>query len=272
MNSNSLPRSSDTVPAFASAFRKQITVVSALVIREMHTRYGRENLGFIWMTLEPLLLGLAVVALWSVARGNTQHGLPVLTFVLTGYVPFMIWRQFLGRSVKCISSNIGLLYHRHVRILDLLYARFVLELFGVCNAFVVAAFFFWAIDLYKLPVDFGLFYLGWFYLAVSSLGVGLIMSAVTEMYDWAGKLVGPIVFISYPLSGVFFMLEWLPEKAREVLIWMPTVNAFEMIRGGQFGPAVNVYYDVPLASIICLTLVFLGLIMCRNTHRHLVLG
>lgn len=267
--------SSSEVPirrSFARGYSKQLTVISALVIREIHTRYGRDNLGFLWLFIEPLLLGLAIIAIWSLARGDFQHGIPVLTFVMTGYVPFMIWRQILSRSVKCVSANGGLLYHRQVRILDLILSRALLEIVGVCAAFVFVAFLFWAINLYEPPDDLGLFYLGWIYLILASVGVGMILTALSEIYEWTEKLVAPVIILSYPLSGVFFMLDWLPQSARDVMMWVPTVNAFEMIRGGQFGQDVKVYFDVPQTSLVCLALLATGLLMCRRIHRHLVLG
>lgn len=257
---------------FVDSLRIQSVVVSALVIREIHTRYGRENFGFVWLIIEPLLLCLGVIAIWTLWRGDSQHGLPVLAFVMTGYIPLTLWRHIVTRCVKCIRSNAGLLYHKQVRILDLLTARILLEFCGATAAFVAIAFVFWASNMYEWPQDLGLFYLGWFYMLAFSAGFGLIMAGLTEIVDWTDKLVQPMMYLFLPLSGVFFMLDWLPQYVREGLLWMPSVNAFEMIRGGQFGPSVQVYYDIPRASIECAAMLFIGLILCRSAHRHLVLG
>lgn len=258
-----------SVDLFRRACRTQLIVVGAILVREIHTRYGRENFGFIWIIIEPLLLGMAVVAFWVLWRSDLQQGIPVLIFAMTGYIPFMLWRQFLSRSIKCVSVNLGLLYHRQVRVLDLLYARFIIEMLGVVLAFWIAGFFFWSIDLYSLPRDLGLFYLGWFYLFFATLGAGLGLAALTERFDWSAKLTGPLIFMSYPLSGVFFLLDWLPERARTFLIWMPTVNAFEMIRGGQFGDVIRVHYDHGAALLTCSLLLLLGLVGCRRIHAHI---
>lgn len=254
------------------ALRLQVIVVSALVIREIHTRYGRENLGFVWLIIEPLLLCVGVIAIWTLWRGDSQHGLPVLAFVISGYIPLTLWRHIVTRCVRCIRSNSGLLYHRQVRILDLLTARIVLEFFGAVSAYVVIAFLFWAVDLYQWPVDLWLFYLGWFYMLLFSAAFGLIMAGLTEIVEWTEKLVAPMMYLFLPISGVFVMLDWLPDYAREALLWMPSVNAFEMIRGGQFGPSVPVYYDVPRTTLECMAMLFVGLVMCRNAHRHLSLA
>ena len=49
--------------------RIQARVIGALMMRELHTRYGRENIGYLWLILEPMFLATAVgLLLISVAR------------------------------------------------------------------------------------------------------------------------------------------------------------------------------------------------------------
>ena len=40
--------------SFASALATQFRVIGALILRELHTRYGRENIGYLWMIGEPM--------------------------------------------------------------------------------------------------------------------------------------------------------------------------------------------------------------------------
>ena len=46
-----------------SCFRIQMRVIGALTLREMGTRFGRDNLGYLWLFLEPMMLGGAIGAL-----------------------------------------------------------------------------------------------------------------------------------------------------------------------------------------------------------------
>ena len=41
----------------------KMNVIGALIMRELHTRYGRENIGYLWMVLEPMTLAVAVSSL-----------------------------------------------------------------------------------------------------------------------------------------------------------------------------------------------------------------
>jgi capsular polysaccharide transport system permease protein len=78
------------------------------------------------------------------------------------------------------------------------------------------------------------------------------------------------MYLLLPISGVFFMANWLPERYRALALYMPTVNAFEMIRGGQFGPSVHVYYDSVYTAWVCAALLALGLLLSRRIHRYLI--
>ena len=43
----------------------QLRVLGALLMREIITRYGRDNLGFLWLFVEPMIFTLGITALWS---------------------------------------------------------------------------------------------------------------------------------------------------------------------------------------------------------------
>lgn len=249
----------------------QRIVIGALMMREVHTRYGRENLGFLWLFLDPMILCTGVMGIWWVMHGSSEHGVPILAFCVTGYMPLVLWRHVINRAVHCFRANGALLYHRQIRVLDLLLSRFLLEIYGAMIAFSVIAFIFWAIGLYQPPKDLGLFYLGWLYFILFTSGLGLIIGPLTEMVHWAEKIVGPFMYFSLPVCGVFFMVEWLPAKAQRVLEWVPTVNAYEMIRGGQFGSGVHPHYDIGYMTLVCVATVSLGLYLTHNVHRHLII-
>ena len=51
--------------SIAAAFRLQLTVIWALILRELHTRYGRENIGFLWVVGEPILFCGGVAIAWD---------------------------------------------------------------------------------------------------------------------------------------------------------------------------------------------------------------
>ena len=59
----------------------QKRVIGALLMREIITRYGRNNIGFLWLFVEPLLITLMILLLWGAARANQYSDLNIIAFI-----------------------------------------------------------------------------------------------------------------------------------------------------------------------------------------------
>jgi capsular polysaccharide transport system permease protein len=53
----------------------QLRVLHALMMRELITRYGRDNLGVLWLVGEPMIFTLGVTTLWHPNRCFRGYGL-----------------------------------------------------------------------------------------------------------------------------------------------------------------------------------------------------
>jgi capsular polysaccharide transport system permease protein len=91
---------------------------------------------------------------------------------------------------------------------------------------------------------------------------------VSEVYE---KLLPVTTYIMIPFSGAFTMQSWLTPAAGAFLYYSPFVHGMELIREGVFGPVIDARWDptVPLAASMVLGLI--GLTLCRNIRRHLVI-
>src|SRR5690606_28649188 len=108
---------------FLEQWLVQRRVIGALLMREMLTRYGRRNIGFLWLFIEPMMVTLTVAAIWT-ARGFHQiSDIPIVSFVITGYSGIQLWRNMSRRCINAIEPNQSLLRHRPVKMLDIYLAR-----------------------------------------------------------------------------------------------------------------------------------------------------
>ena len=254
----------------AAGWRIQRRVVSALMLRELVTRFGRENIGFLWVMAEPLLFAVLVGIVWRFMKGPEEHGVSVIAFVATGYIPLTLFRQALSRSIRVFSVNGSLLYHRQIKVLDFIFVRFLIEMIGALMAYLFIALLLIPLDEFPIPADFGIFLVGWILYAWFTLSLVLCLAPLSEKSEILEKLIPVTTYIAIPFSGTFTMLSWLTPDAQAVLWWSPFVHAMEMMRAGIFGPGVNAEWSFFVPISACLVLTMLGLVMCHRIRRDLV--
>ena len=239
----------------------------ALMMREVITRFGRDNLGALWLIAEPMIFTLGVATLWSAA--GMQHGssIPITAFAVTGYSSVLLWRNCASRTIGAIDSNLPLLFHRNVKVIDVFLTRIVLEVAGATGSFAVLAMFFTSIGWMEAPVDMLQVIFGWFMLAWFGAALGLLIGAGTAYSHIVEKLWGPTSYLLFPLSGAAFMVDWLPPAFQKVVLLLPMVHGVEILREGYFGNAVRTHYDVGYMAVVCLLLSLAALYLVRDANQ-----
>lgn len=257
---------------FLRGLRVQANVVGALIMRELHTRYGRENIGYLWMVLEPMTLAVAVSSL-HIMQKNTVFGSDIqpVPFTIVGYCVFIIFRQIVSRSEGVLEANAPLLYHRMVSVFDMVFARTLLESAGVITTLVILLGFAAALGLGHPPARPLALMAGVALMVWLSFAFSMIVCAMTNENRLAGRLVHPVLYILMPLSGGFFRLQWLPQPYRSWIGWSPMAQIFELVRYGQFHSTTDVYVHPVYIIGWCMVLTYIGLISIKIVRRHVQL-
>lgn len=253
----------------AAALSRHSRVIGALMMRELITRFGRRGLGFLWLVGEPLLFCLGVLGLWALIRPEYEHGVRLGPMVMTGYMALLLLRHQIGWSLGALSANQGLLMHRDVAVLHLYLARNLLELLGATAAFAVVYLILAALGQVGAPADWALLYAGWFLLAAMGFGLALIFAGLAQRFSVMERIVPLLTYALIPLSGVFFMVAWLPPAAREAILLIPLPHAVEMLRAGVFGEFTATFWDPFYAGAWAGALVLLGLALTAGARERL---
>lgn len=253
----------------ASAISRQTRVIGALIMREMTTRYGRQGLGFAWVIGEPLVFCFGVLILWTLTKPAYEHGVRLAPFVMTGYMSLILIRHFISLLASALQANLGLMYHRQVAPLHLLFSRALLELGGATAAFMVVYGILLALKEVSLPHDYLLLYCGWLLLAWTALGFALVLTGLAMRYDIMERLVPVISYVLIPISGAFYMVSWMPASAREYVMLIPFVHGIEMVRAGVFGEFVPTYYNPPYAMFVGAILNITGLLIIAASRDRI---
>lgn len=226
------------------AFGVQIRVIKALVLREMITRFGRHNIGFLWMFVEPMMFTIGITILWTYTGGHSKGTIPVAGFALTGYSSIVAWRNCVGRTSNSIKANKALLYHRMVTIFDIGLSRGLLEFSAVTVSFLTLSILFSELSLMRLPADPLQVIIAWILLGWFVINAGLIAVYLDERSEIFERVWHVAMYLTLPFTGAFSMVNWLPESAQTILLYSPMVNAVEMLREGYFGSSIHAQYSI----------------------------
>jgi len=243
-------------------------IVHALLMREVITRFGRDNLGVLWLFVEPMLFTLGVMGLWTAAGLQHGSGLPIVAFAITGYSSVLMWRNSATHCSMAINTNRALLYHRNVTVVDVLLTRIIVEIAGATASFVILSTLFISIGLMAPPIDLLEVIEGWLMLAWFGASLAMLIGAATAFSEIVERLWHPISYLLFPLSGAAFMVDWLAPRFQQAVLLLPMVHGVELLRQGFFGNAARTHFDVGYMAIACLLLSMFGLYLARVAARR----
>lgn len=250
--------------AMRSSLKIQYNVIKALVLREIITRWGRKNIGFAWLFLEPMLIIGFFAAIFGL-RGRFEsvvyhvYGIPVLAFILIGYAPFMLWRNTVKSCTGAMTANKALLHHRNLRALDFYASRMLLDIVSVTTSFSLLLVFLVATKLAHAPVEATVFVAAWCLLIWFAIGFGLTFGPLLAKYKLLNTIWRAISLLLVVASGVFFFAAWLPPALRNILLYVPMLHLSEMIKHGYFGEIIKTYESVTYIMAWNMVLSFTGL-------------
>lgn len=254
-------------PSFLMQCKISIRSMHALGLRNIISRYGRQNLGFVWVFIEPALLCIGVMLLWRLMKGSSEHGLSLVAMVFSGYMPLTLWRHLSNGGVFVYRGAKSIVIHKNITLIDVWLSR---SLFEIISTTMAALFLYVVLVEFNIifpAYDFGDILVGWLVMASLGLGLSLVTAAACEENEVVVHFIQPLQYISLPLSGSFFLVEWLPSKYQDYIVYVPMVHSYETIRKGLFGPAVTTHDDAMYAfswSIVMLAVGFIWLKRIRD--------
>jgi capsular polysaccharide transport system permease protein len=246
----------------------QRRVLYALMMRELITRFGRENLGVLWLAGEPMLFTIGVATLWIATGFNHGSSIPIVAFAVTGYSSVLMWRNAASHCSQAVEMNKALLYHRSVRVIDVLLTRIALEIAGATCSFITLSLVFIYFGLMPMPVDMLLVLAGWIMLAWFGSCLALLIGAGTAFSPIVERLWHPAAYLFFPISGAAFMVDWLPRNFQAFVLLLPTVHGVEMLRHGFFGNVVRSHYDAGYMAAVCLVMSLAALYVVHEASRR----
>lgn len=189
-----------------------------LIMRDLKGRYRGTALGFFWIMLNPLLLTLTYVVVFSVIFRVEMENFPV--FVLSGILPWIYFSTAISESTTSIISNGGLINKvflpSEIFPLVCVGTNMLHYLFSV-SILLLFLFFF------GIPVSWNLAFFP-LILVIQVMfiyGLALIISALTVQFRDLQQMVPNLLLIWFFLTPIIYPITMVPEEIRNVIALNP---------------------------------------------------
>lgn len=247
-------------------------LVAMFVRRDFISTYKQTILGPLWFFIQPVLTTLTYIIIFGRIAKISTDGMPPMAFYLAGIT---IWNYF---STTLLTTSNVFVGNAHI------FGKVYFPRLTMPISIVIS-------NLVRFFIQLALFIAVWvFYLvkgnsalqpnacaaltpllllimALLSLGLGMILSALTTKYRDLGMLLGfgmqllmyatPVI---YPLSGV-------PEKYRAIILANPVSSVVETFRYGFLGTGSFSWWYLGYSLVASIIMLLIGTIVFNKVEK-----
>lgn len=216
--------------SIADALAEKKHVMTAVILRDMRSRFFNHGLGFLLVSLWPLAHMIILLGIYSVMGRKAAYGDSMNVFIATGLIPTLAYSYVARFMSMSLLMNRAMLAFPVVTIIDIMMARAFLEIIAAA----LTLFFIFVILLAAgdnpFPID--PFEAVYAYLAtlLLAIGNGFLVGVVTMFIPFFAMVFALLMIVVYMASGTLFVTASLPEPIAYALSWNPVFHSVEWMR------------------------------------------
>jgi len=231
-------------------------LIRNLVRRNVTSRYKRSVLGILWTLLDPLFTMLVMAFVFSALFENALPRFSL--FLLTGIV---IWNFITQSSTQAIAELMyGGSLMNQVYMPRSVYAIAAIGT-GLANLGFAMIPLVLLIFITRAPISWALLFLpvSVFIVSIFTLGFGLIMSAFSVFFADVLNIHRILMQLLMWLSGIFYSLEFMPERIQAVVGLVPTYYMVDIFRAPIYAGELPSPFSILYASGVAIVVFIAGL-------------
>ena len=244
--------------------------ISALMLREMSTRYGRTIGGYFWAVLEPIAAVLIMAVGFSLLLRNPPLGSNFFLFYASGFMPFFLYQQIANLVARSISFSRPLLFYPAVTWIDAVLARFILNaLTGIMVSLITIGTIIVMLET-RTTLDAGPLVMAIVLTLLFGFGVGAVNCAISGLYPTWEIIWSIITRPLFLASGVLFIYEDMPSTIQNILWFNPLLHIVGIFREGIYPLYDAEYVSFAFVMAVALWLSVLGLLLLRRFYLQIL--
>ena len=249
-------------------FKKYKPLVHELVIRDLKVKYRRSFLGYLWSLLNPLLMMTVMSVVFSYMFRYNIPNFPL--YLICGQTLWTFFNESTNMAMYSILQNGSLIKKvyipKYIFPMSRVFSSFVTMSFSLAAILIVmlatGVKITWAILLFPIPLVF---------LLIFSMGMGLILSALSVYFRDIVHLYSVLTLAWMYLTPIFYPIESLPEQVANAIKFNPLYNYITFFRDivlyGQL-PNIAIWINCIVSSLIAVSL---GVVVFRKLQRNFIL-
>jgi lipopolysaccharide transport system permease protein/teichoic acid transport system permease protein len=241
-------------------------MITAMVIREIKSRYVGTFGGLLWSVINPLMMILVYWLVFSVGfKVQPSGNVPFIVVFLCGLMPWLTFSEAMTTSTNALIANAHLVTKTvfPTEILPIVYLLASLITHGIMLIVLVIVLLMNKISLSIYNFQF-LYYL--FALSMFALGLGWISSAANVFWKDVGHGFGVVLNMWFWLTPIVWDVGIMPQKYQYIIKLNPLYYIVEGYRS-SFIYHLPVWHNYRLAIyfwIVCLSVFFCGVFVFRK--------
>jgi capsular polysaccharide transport system permease protein len=217
-----------------SALTVQLRVISALILRETRSRFGRSQLGYFWAIAEPLSYVIVLSLIISSIGRHPPFGHDSALFFATGILPYFLFSNLVKSVGAAFDANEALLSYPIVKPIDTLFARGALEIATSALVMIVMFTGLTVVNQAPGPASMHVLAAAMLGLALLGFGVGTLNAVVGRFFSSWRQFYDTFARGLMLVSAVFFPLDSLPTGLRDAVAMIPVAHGVELFRVGYY--------------------------------------
>lgn len=237
-------------------FKKFQPLLNELIMRDIKTKYRKSILGVFWTILNPLFMMVVLSVVFSNMFKFDVEFFPV--YLLSGQLIFNFFNEATTNAMGAIVMNGPLIKKIYVPKYMFVLSRIFSSSINLLASFTAMIFVMLAmrVDLHYTVL---LAPIPLFFIVMFSLGVGLILSAITVKFRDIMHLYSVFVTALMYLTPVIYPMSILPEWLKKIVLLNPITNILMMFRDVMLNNMLPSISSILLAAVETAVVMVIGL-------------
>lgn len=244
-------------------------LLGELMARDIKIKYRRSVLGVLWTLLNPLLMMVVLSVVYSnLFKFDIEN---FSLYLLSGQVMFNFYSDATTSSMNAILGSASLIKKIYV-------PKYLFVLSRVCSSVInfLAAFLAMILVMLALRVELHytvfLSFVPVVLLVIFSLGIGLILSAITVKFRDVMHLYSVFVTVIMYLTPVIYPMSILPDWLKIIVKANPLTNYLTMFRDVMLNNMIFSAGDLLIGIVEAIVALVLGLYIFYKNQDTFILN